>query len=77
MNRSTTSVHPTVLYSVVVLPKLRTILTGENERRVEQLVRTGSEVQGWHIDELTIHPNYIQVVSQIKPTGQVNKGASF
>ena len=63
-----------MLYHIVWIPKYRKrILKDAIARRIKELLVECAEVNRWRIDELSIQPDHIHMLIQLKPDISVSK----
>jgi putative transposase len=63
-----------VMYHIVWLPKYRKrILNGEIAKRIKELLEECCEIYRWKIDELSIQPDHIHMLVQLRPDISVSK----
>ena len=63
-----------VMYHIVWLPKYRKrILKGSLANRVKELLVECAEVNGWKIEELSIQPDHVHMLAQLRPDISVSK----
>jgi len=63
-----------VMYHIVWLPKYRKrILKGSLANRVKELLEECAEVNGWKIEELSIQPDHVHMLAQLRPDISISK----
>lgn len=63
-----------LMYHLVWIPKYRKrVLRGNIAKRIEELLHQCAEVNEWRIDELSIQPDHIHMLVQLKPNISVSK----
>ena len=66
------------MYHIVWLPKYRKrVLKGEIAFRIEELLRECAEVNSWRIDELSIQPDHIHMLIQLRPNISISKAVQL
>ena len=66
------------MYHIVWLPKYRKrVLEGKVKKRLEELLRECSEVNGWEIQELNIQIDHVHLVIQLPPNISVSRAVQF
>ena len=63
-----------IMYHIVWLPKYRKrILKGVLEKRVKELLEECAAVNGWRMDELSIQPDHVHMLVQLRPDISISK----
>ena len=66
------------MYHLIWIPKYRKrVLRGAIAKRIEELLRQCSEINGWRIDELNIQPDHVHMLIQLKPNISVSKAVQL
>lgn len=67
-----------LMYHLVWIPKYRKrVLQGNIAKRIEELLYQCAEVNGWRIDELSIQPDHIHMLVQLKPNISLSKAVQL
>ena len=66
------------MYHIVWLPKYRKkILEGNVKLRLEELLRSCADINGWEIQELNIQVDHVHMMVQLPPSISVSKAVQF
>ena len=67
-----------VMYHIVWLPKYRKrVLKGFLARRIQELLGECAEINRWEIKELSIQPDHVHMLVQLKPDISVSKAVQL
>ena len=66
------------MYHLVWIPKYRKrILQGKLAKRIEELLQECAEINDWEIHEISVQPDHVHVMLQLKPTISVSKAVQY
>jgi putative transposase len=66
------------MYHLVWIPKYRKrLLEGKLAKRVEELIRECADLNGWTIHEMSIQPNHVHVMVQLKPNISLSRAVQY
>lgn len=67
-----------LMYHLVWIPKYRKrILSGKLAKRVEELIRECADLNDWKIHEISVQPNHVHIMIQLKPNISVSKAVQY
>ena len=67
-----------IMYHIVWLPKYRKrVLNGKLAERVEVLIRECAEINDWQVAELSVQPDHIHLLIQLRPNISVSKAVQL
>jgi putative transposase len=66
------------MYHLVWIPKYRKrILSGKLAKRVEELIQECADLNDWKIHEISVQPNHVHVMVQLKPNISVSRAIQY
>ena len=67
-----------LIYHLVWIPKLKMrLLQGNIAKRIEEILHQCAKLNGWRIDKLSIEPDHIHILVQLKANISVSKAVQL